>query len=204
MDAIYLPIRPYELDPARVKELCELRLRILSEISNESLRSRVAESLVAMAQQLASKESTVLDFGTGSGKLIKLLQATWGSARLAGVDMSFISLTKVPHGTQVLLAAPGGPLPFKSSSFDIITSLFVFHFSLPTLIRQELRRILSETGFLIGNVYGTDIGSYERDMVSSGWKLCLSVAVDGAVGHRVDAWHSANVACPRSLGSCAG
>lgn len=196
MDTIYLPSRPYQLDPIGVRELCELRLRILSEVSNERLRSRVAELLVDTVRKLSREKPTVLDFGTGSGKLLNLLRVSLPSAKLTGTDMSFESLINAPKWATVALTAPTGPLPFESASFDIITSLFVFHFRLPASLKEDLLRIIRDTGFLIGNVYGADISSYERDMESAGWELCASIAVNGAHGHRVDAWHSRGVPCP--------
>jgi SAM-dependent methyltransferase len=202
MDVIYLPVRPYRLDPSAVKELCELRLRMLPSISDELLRSRVALTLAKVVRLLSSPAPMIIDFGTGSAKMLDILRPDWSDARLCGVDMSLASLASAPSWAAVVLAAPEGPLPVKTGSVDIITALFVFHFRLPDVVRQELRRILRKPGFLIGNIYGEDTASYELDMTAVGWKLCQSTAVAGASGHRIDAWHSNDVPCPRLADAC--
>lgn len=202
MDAIYLPARPYQLDPGSVRELCELRLRILSEISDQSLRLRVASSLISVVGSLAANDSTILDFGTGSGLLANLLCDAGVGARIAGVDMSFESLARSNLRAKTVLAAPEGPLPFKTASIGIVASLFVFHFRLPHSMRNDLLRVINSKGFLVGNVYGPDVLLYENEMKMSGWRLCLVSEIIGAVGHRVDVWHSVAGACPRSSPAC--
>jgi SAM-dependent methyltransferase len=190
MDVIYLSVKPYELDPATIKELCELRLQLLKEISDEELRSAVARSLGATVARLAGIRSRILDFGTGSGRMLDLLETTQPTAELCGIDMSLDSLLLASPQRALALVGPVGPLPFRDSSFDIITALFVFHFRLPTAIRRDLRRILRGEGLLVGNVYGGAISAYERDMEDTGWELCSSVPVHGIAGHRIDVWRA--------------
>jgi SAM-dependent methyltransferase len=188
MDVIYLPVKPYDLDPVTVRELCELRLQMLREISDEDLRSAVGWSLADTVARLASIRPRILDFGTGSGRMLDFLEDSQPSTCLCGIDMSLDSLLLTSRKRALALVEPGGPLPFRDDSFDIITALFVFHFRLPTAVRRDLRRILHEEGLLIGNVYGKDISAYERDMEACGWELCSSVPVPGVAGHRIDVW----------------
>jgi hypothetical protein len=162
----------------------------------------VAGTVVSIVRQLAGSEATILDFGTGSGKLVDLLRTGCAGANLVGVDMSYKSLAQAPRSTEFVLVAPEGPLPFRSGSFDIITSLFAFHFRFPSSIRFELLRVIRDSGFLVGNVYGPDTILYEQDMAGAGWKLCLSGMMNRFSGHRVDVWHSSCVSCPRSWNGC--
>ena len=155
MDRIYVPSRPYCLDTDAVLELCRLRLELLISISDESLRKRVINSLIQLAEEVNISVDTVLDFGTGSGELVNMLCDRWRESRICGVDMCMDSLI-AGHIRNLILIQSSGPLPFRTDAFSIVTSLFVFHFKLPYSVRADLLRILKPGGHLIGNVYGHD------------------------------------------------
>lgn len=188
MDRIYLPVGPYSLETSAVLELCRLRLELLDSISDETLRNLVANQVIEIARSVSIIRDMVLDFGAGSGKLTHMLSSYWSGSRICGADMCIKSLVAA-DGKNLVVIDSDGDLPFASRSFDVITALFVFHFRLPFGVRKDLSRILKDGGHLVGNVYGPDVATYERDMLLAGWELCTSEPIGRAPGHRVDAWH---------------
>ena len=189
MDRIYVASRPYELDTNSILELCKLRLKLLASISDKNLRDQVIDRMIALIAEVSISSDAILDFGTGTGELIDVLCDRIQGSRICGVDMCIDSLLAA-HARNMLLINAHGPLPFQTDTFDVITSLFVLHFRLPGGIRKDLLRVLKPGGHFIGNVYGYDVDTYEREMRLSGWELCKSVDVPGMSGHRVDSWHA--------------
>jgi demethylmenaquinone methyltransferase/2-methoxy-6-polyprenyl-1,4-benzoquinol methylase len=71
-----------------------------------------------------SGPTSVLDVGTGTGKLAQAIQAVSPAVRVTGVDFTFGMLRAAPPGLS-LAAADALRLPFAASQFDAIVSAFV-------------------------------------------------------------------------------
>jgi ubiquinone/menaquinone biosynthesis C-methylase UbiE len=100
--------------------------------------------------------SRVLDIGTGSGKLLGMLQQK-GSFQLFGVDTSSTMLEEAQKklkGTKAVLlkTEPGEKLPFPEHTFDYITIcnvLFNLEESIAGQLLKEAYRLLKPGGKLI-------------------------------------------------------
>ena len=72
----------------------------------------------------ARASDTVLDVGTGTGKLLEAIAQRSPGARVVGVDFALPMLRAAPRGLR-LAAADGLRLPFADRRFDAVTSAFV-------------------------------------------------------------------------------
>jgi demethylmenaquinone methyltransferase / 2-methoxy-6-polyprenyl-1,4-benzoquinol methylase len=72
----------------------------------------------------ARPSDTVLDVGTGTGKLLEAIVRRSPGARVVGVDFALPMLRAAPRALR-LAAADGLLLPFADHSFEAVTSAFV-------------------------------------------------------------------------------
>jgi demethylmenaquinone methyltransferase/2-methoxy-6-polyprenyl-1,4-benzoquinol methylase len=72
----------------------------------------------------ARPSDTVLDVGTGTGKLLEAIVQRSPGARVVGVDFALPMLRAAPRALR-LAAADGLQLPFADGRFDAVTSAFV-------------------------------------------------------------------------------
>lgn len=111
-----------------------------------------------VAQALAAKRRPrVLDLACGTGRFLRQLHATLPKAKLYGLDLSPHYLRRAralfPADADVsLLAENAEAVPFADSSFDAVTSIFLFH-ELPSDARRrvvrEAYRVLKPGGSLV-------------------------------------------------------
>src|SRR5262249_40418466 len=73
------------------------------------------------------------------------------------------------QGLKAALTQPEGPLPFDSSTFDLIIAIFVMHFNIPTPTLVELRRVLLAPGKFIFNIYQRDIDEVVEQLEEAGF-----------------------------------
>lgn len=100
---------------------------------------------------------TVLDIGTGPGKLPEMLIKKDSNLRLTGIDINASMIQEAkkrvshPHVTFMVDKA-GQPLPFENASFDAVTLcsvLFLLDDSAKSFLAEEALRVLKPGGKLI-------------------------------------------------------
>ncbi len=106
----------------------------------------------AMAALLkrAVRGKRVLDAGCGSGIFTGKLK-TWG-AKVTGCDLSktLVEIARREHPGIPFLVCDAQKTPFKTGSFDIVSSNLLLHyFKDPTPFLREMRRVLRPGGRLI-------------------------------------------------------
>jgi ubiquinone/menaquinone biosynthesis C-methylase UbiE len=98
----------------------------------------------------------VLDVGCGTGRALLQMQLAHPEHDYSGVDLSPFYLERAgellaKRGVS-LLAANAEKLPFADASFDVVTSVYLFH-ELPRRARRnaldEMRRVLAPGGLLV-------------------------------------------------------
>jgi demethylmenaquinone methyltransferase/2-methoxy-6-polyprenyl-1,4-benzoquinol methylase len=112
---------------------------------DRSWRGRAVEAVVD------GHEESILDIGTGTGKLLDAFLSRHPFKRAGGIDLCESMLRKAGTGLKgqaVLLASDVSQcVCFKGESFDIVSSSFTLR-SLPNLktFFQEVHRILKRNG----------------------------------------------------------
>ena len=121
------------------------------------MRRQVLPPLTRFANSLA-KPMRVLDVATGTGQNLRQIRTAFPTAKLTGVDLSPYYLRHAqtypelqgPHVS--LIAENAESLSFPNNSFDVVTSIHLFH-ELPKDARRnvmrEMFRVLRPGGLLV-------------------------------------------------------
>jgi ubiquinone/menaquinone biosynthesis C-methylase UbiE len=158
MDYIYIPKPPQRLSPDEVMAVCDLRIEMFDRVVNKSLNQLVMSSMVdAVRRRFATTPPDplmALDFGCGPGFSAALFREGWGPCEITGVDLSSKAIEVARRGgLQADVVSYGGRLPFEAATFDVVLASFVLHFHIESASLAEIRRVLSEEGIFVFNVY---------------------------------------------------
>ncbi len=190
-----------------------LRFRVAGDYGIEWFHLSGRESRLAFERALTSAGRSltdfrsVLDFGSGCGRILRWLDDLTPRAQLFGVDVDGAAVRwckrHLPYA-RVQKTSPLPPLPFSDGTFDLIYSHSVFtHLDERYQDRwlSELRRVLKDGGFLLATVNGErpfrsffdtnpehpGMIAYRETLTSSGF---LFVSDDNWKGIFPDFYHS--------------
>ncbi|MEM6490951.1 MAG: class I SAM-dependent methyltransferase [Pseudomonadota bacterium] len=104
------------------------------------------------------RDAAILDVACGAGAFLRELKANFPAARVAGLDLSpdYLSLAAERladwrRGVD-FVHAPAEEMPFEDASFDVVTSVYLFH-ELPQKVRlavaREVARVLKPGGVFV-------------------------------------------------------
>lgn len=145
------------------------------------LGKRAADSIeaaTAQAGQPVERMGAILDFGCGSGRVLRHWHKLAGQVAVHGTEMNAFLVDacrkSVPFAT-VGNNRPAPPLDYADATFDLVYALSVFthlHEDLQRGWRDELRRILKPGGLLLvtthGRFYLPRLSETERATFESG------------------------------------
>ena len=99
-----------------------------------------------LAETDFTPEMNVLEFGCGTGRLLRALAESHEPTRVYGVDVSPTMIEHarryLPAGTNLTVTGDDGALPFPDAHFDRIYSYAVFqHIASEAIVRKSLREI---------------------------------------------------------------
>jgi len=120
------------------------------------------QALVPLRAALQSRPggaaaSRLLDIGCGTGGFLREVKRNWPRLAVTGLDLSVPYLEVARHRLDTwsrvtLIEGAAEAMPFADASFDIVTTLYLFH-ELPPRVRcavvGEIRRVLKPGGRLI-------------------------------------------------------
>jgi len=123
----------------------------------------IQRTALRLASQEVDRPGAILDVGCGTGKLLRLAQASFPGANLFGVDAA-IEMVKIaeasdPSGVIHFQQATAENLPFPDAQFDLVFSTMTFHHW------HDQARGIAE----IGRVLTKDGRWLLADFVASGW-----------------------------------
>ena len=158
MDYIYLPKAPQQLSPDEVMAVCDFRIEVFDKIVDKSLNHLVMASIVDTVRERFGTALPiplkVLDFGCGPGFSAALFREEWGPCEITGVDLSSKAIAIARRsGLTAEIVGSAGMLPFETASFDVVLASFVLHFHIESASLGEIRRVLSEKGVFVFNLY---------------------------------------------------
>lgn len=183
MDLIYCPNPPFQLSMKLVEELCEIRLQLAAHVIDREIYDKICDQIAGIARNLRPTPGIALDFGTGDGRFVKRLRMESPSTAIFGCDMSLGSLAASPEVGRIFATGSHGPLPLNNAAVDLITAVFVFHFSIPGSMLEELGRILKPDGVMIGNVYGSSRDASLDRLSAHGWHIVHVEPILGLAKH---------------------
>lgn len=139
----------------RSAELYDLGVEFLFLGMGDIMRRQVIPPITDFLREHPG-EKRILDVACGTGRTLHQLLRAHPGHRYSGVDLSpfyLESARELLSGREVsLLIDNAEALPLKDASFDVVTSVFLFH-ELPRRARQnvlrEMRRVISPSGLLV-------------------------------------------------------
>jgi ubiquinone/menaquinone biosynthesis C-methylase UbiE len=139
----------------RSAKLYDLGVEFLFLGTADVMRRQVIPPLSRFSRETPGPKR-VLDVGCGTGRALLQMQLAHPEHDYSGVDLSPFYLERAgellaKRGVS-LLAANAEKLPFADASFDVVTSVYLFH-ELPRRARRnaldEMRRVLAPGGLLV-------------------------------------------------------
>jgi SAM-dependent methyltransferase len=108
----------------------------------------------------------ILDFGCGTGAFLSYLER-FGTVSAVDGDQAAVGFCHERGRDEVRHVAPGQPLPFDDSSFDVVTALDVIeHIADDVSALRELRRVLRPGGLLLVAVPAFELLWGDQDEIS--------------------------------------
>jgi ubiquinone/menaquinone biosynthesis C-methylase UbiE len=139
-------------------EVYELGVELLFRGTADVMRRQIIPPITRFVREVGGARGVrLIDVACGTGRTLHQLWRTHPELRLWGVDLSpayvRIARKRLAHLDEVALAVENGEaLPFADATFDIATSVYLFH-ELPRNARRnviaELRRVVRPGGLVV-------------------------------------------------------
>ena len=142
---------------AHSARLYDIQVEVLFSGSANAMRR---QCLVPLSRFMAGRDQRkvkLLDVACGTGRFLRFVKQAWPRMAVAGLDLSEAYLAEArrhlrPYRDVGLHVGNAESMPFADASFDIVTSIYLFH-EIPPEIRRtvaaEFARILKPGGRLI-------------------------------------------------------
>jgi ubiquinone/menaquinone biosynthesis C-methylase UbiE len=130
---------------------------------------------------LIGEPNSVLDIGTGTGRIVRLVDNHCDLDRNVGIDISKEMLQKAALESQrPFLNADATRLPFHAGTFDLVTAIGIFEYveDLRPFLR-EIKYVLNQTGKLVFTAHNSDPLFPTRGPGSNEWYDLAQHSVDG-------------------------
>jgi ubiquinone/menaquinone biosynthesis C-methylase UbiE len=121
-----------------------------------AMRRQCIAPIAQFLRRRDQRNFSLLDVACGTGRFLRFLKEAFPRLALTGLDLSQPYLDEArrhlaPYNA-ILEAGKAEALPFPSSSFDILTSIYLFH-EVPREVRRriaaEFARVLKPGGLLV-------------------------------------------------------
>ena len=126
-------------------EVYELGVELLFRGTADVMRRQVIPPVTRFIQQAGGAERVrLLDVACGTGRTLHQLAAAHPALRLTGIDLSpayvRTARRRLDHLAELTLAVENAEaLPWADASFDVVTSVYLFH-ELPSNARRNVAR----------------------------------------------------------------
>jgi SAM-dependent methyltransferase len=140
----------------------------------DRIYGRMAEVVIAQSP-VAVQGRTVLDVGTGTGAVARVVEAS-GAAAVIAVDTAFGMIAHNACDRPPGVVGDAVALPFANRSFDVVIAAFSLnHLREPEKGLVEMARLTDRGGAIIASSYAADDGhpvkaSVERALAGAGWR----------------------------------
>jgi malonyl-CoA O-methyltransferase len=126
-----------------------------------ALQQAVGLSLIERLKLISINPQTILDLGSGTNYLSKILKPHYPTAKIINLDIaeSMLSFSQKENifPQDFFVCTDAEKMPFQTNSFDLIISNFVFHWFLePQNVLEQINRVLKPGGLLLFSTVGPD------------------------------------------------
>jgi SAM-dependent methyltransferase len=152
LDFIYLPVNTDKLTKEQIISINELRYKYKNKDELYSLNNKMKLFFADIIKCL--QINSLLDFGCGYDPIINYLD---NKVNFVAYDID----RKVIHLLEDSMLVTDNLYTLRKENFDLIISIFVFHFNITLVDIKNLYSLLTKNGILIMNVYNRDTSSRE-------------------------------------------
>jgi SAM-dependent methyltransferase len=150
----------YQTDGYLTEESARLYDTQVEVLFSGSANAMRRQCLVPLSQFMKGRDQRnlrLLDVACGTGRFLRFVKQAWPRLPAAGLDLSDAYLAEArdhlkPYRDVGLHAGNAEAMPFADASFDVVTSIYLFH-EIPPEVRRtvaaEFARILKPGGRLI-------------------------------------------------------
>jgi ubiquinone/menaquinone biosynthesis C-methylase UbiE len=137
--------------------LYDTQVEVLFSGSANAMRRQCLVPLSQFAKGRDQRSLRLLDVACGTGRFLRFVKQAWPRLPAAGLDLSDAYLAEArdhlkPYRDVALHAGNAEAMPFADASFDVVTSIYLFH-EIPPEVRRtvaaEFARVLKPGGRLI-------------------------------------------------------
>ena len=142
---------------AQSARLYDTQVEVLFSGSANAMRRQCLVPLSHTMRGRDQRQIRLLDVACGTGRFLRCLKQAWPRLQAAGLDLSEAYLAEArrhlePYRDVNLYSGNAEAMPFADASFDVVTSIYLFH-EIPPEVRRtvtaEFSRILKPGGRLI-------------------------------------------------------
>jgi ubiquinone/menaquinone biosynthesis C-methylase UbiE len=136
--------------------LYDTQVEVLFSGTANAMRRQCIVPIAEFLRGRNQRQHSLLDVACGTGRFLRFLKEAFPRLNLTGLDLSQPYLEEArrhlsPYSA-VLEVGTAESLPFPSSSFDLVTSIYLFH-EVPHEVRRqiatEFARVLKPSGLLV-------------------------------------------------------
>lgn len=137
-------------------KLYDMQVEVLFSGTANAMRRQCLVPIAHLLRDKDQRKMALLDVACGTGRFLRFAGQAFPRLALTGSDLSEAYIEEAREHIRPYKAAfkagPGEALPFPDASFDIVTSIFLFH-EVPPMIRREIARefarVLKPGGLLV-------------------------------------------------------
>ncbi|HET7594788.1 MAG TPA: class I SAM-dependent methyltransferase [Stellaceae bacterium] len=170
----YLQNFHYQTDGWLSRESAELYDHQVEVLFGGGADAMRRQALVPMGRVLAERGvrgAALLDLACGTGRFLREVKSNYPKLRVTALDLSphYLELARealAPWSDAAFLEAPAEAVPAPEASFDVVTSIFLFH-ELPAKTRRqvvaEMARLLRPGGaaIFVDSIQFGDVPEYD-------------------------------------------
>jgi ubiquinone/menaquinone biosynthesis C-methylase UbiE len=138
-------------------KLYDTQVEVLFSGTTNAMRRQCLVPIASFMRGRDQRKTALLDVACGTGRFIRFVRQAYPRLRITATDLSEAYLAEArrhvrPYGGISFEVARAEALPFPDQSFDIVTSIYLFHEVPPTVRREiarEFRRVLKPGGLLV-------------------------------------------------------
>lgn len=155
----------------RSAELYDHQVEVLFGGGAEAMRRQALVPLQRVLQQRGVRKASLIDLACGTGRFLREVKSNYPRLAVTALDLSpyYLDVARdalSPWSRTEFIAAPAERVPLPDGSFDVATSIFLFH-ELPARERRrvaaEMARLLRPGGaaILVDSIQLGDVPDYD-------------------------------------------
>ena len=137
-------------------KLYDMQVEVLFSGTANAMRRQCLVPIANMLRHRDQRHSALLDVACGTGRFLRFVKQAFPRLAVTGSDLSEAYLNEArvhlkPYKAE-FKAAEAEALPFADASFDIVTSIYLFHEVPPPVrrdIAREFARVLKPGGLIV-------------------------------------------------------